>query len=191
MVGITDLLREAESSGLSLRVHGSRLVVRGPRSAAAVAKRVLDRKPEVMAALTEQATEADSWDWWDWLYPEDYARLASPHVAPAPCPWCGGRYRHNPLCDDLRASWEVVMPFGKHKGTPIRDVPTDYLQWLLQCGDVRGELRKEIESVLQGERMHLARNLTKALDNQPLDANNEASRPGVVTTQAALTTTTL
>lgn len=191
MGGVTELLREAHAVGLTLRVEADRLVIRGPRRAEMIAKRLLDRKPEVIAALTGQDRESDGWDWWDWLHPEDYARITAPHVVPAPCPWCGGRYRHNPLCDELRASWEVVMPFGKHKGTPIRDVPRDYLTWLTQRSDVRGELREEIEHVLRGEHAQLAGNLTRPLDNWPLDANNKTSRPGVVTTQAALTTTTL
>ncbi|MDO4222593.1 MAG: DUF3820 family protein [Acinetobacter sp.] len=25
-----------------------------------------------------------------------------------------------------------VMPFGKHKGTPLKDLPTDYVQWLVE-----------------------------------------------------------
>lgn len=28
-----------------------------------------------------------------------------------------------------------VMPFGKHKGLPIKDVPNDYIQWLLKQPD--------------------------------------------------------
>ena len=30
----------------------------------------------------------------------------------------------------------TVMMFGKHKGTPIREVPNDYKQWLLRQPDV-------------------------------------------------------
>ena len=50
MYGIT-LLREAQAAGLSVRVDGDKLVVRGPKTAEAVALRLLAHKPEVMAAL--------------------------------------------------------------------------------------------------------------------------------------------
>lgn len=35
-----------------------------------------------------------------------------------------------------RARVPKVMTFGKHKGTPIADVPTDYKRWLLKQPDV-------------------------------------------------------
>lgn len=35
-----------------------------------------------------------------------------------------------------RARVPTVMPFGKHKGLPIADVPADYKQWLLSKPDV-------------------------------------------------------
>lgn len=36
------------------------------------------------------------------------------------------------------------MPNGKHKGVPIRDVPADYLRWLLRQPDVDPYLKKAI-----------------------------------------------
>lgn len=36
----------------------------------------------------------------------------------------------------------VVMPYGKHKGMPIKSVPRDYKQWLLRQPDVDPYLRK-------------------------------------------------
>lgn len=27
---------------------------------------------------------------------------------------------------------KLLMPFGKHKGEPIEDLPTDYIEWCLQ-----------------------------------------------------------
>lgn len=35
-----------------------------------------------------------------------------------------------------------IMPFGKHKGVPIEDVPFDYKMWLLRQPDVDPYLRK-------------------------------------------------
>ncbi len=51
-MGAVSLLQEAEAAGLSVRVDGDRLVVRGPKSASAIAERLLDRKAEVIEALS-------------------------------------------------------------------------------------------------------------------------------------------
>ncbi len=53
MVAVS-LLQEAEAAGLSVRVDGDRLVVRGPKSAADIAERLLDRKAEVIEALAAE-----------------------------------------------------------------------------------------------------------------------------------------
>lgn len=39
----------------------------------------------------------------------------------------------------------TVMPFGKHKGTPIKDVPSDYKRWLLNQPDIDQYLIKAIQ----------------------------------------------
>ena len=36
-----------------------------------------------------------------------------------------------------RADGSMPMPWGKHKGTPIRDLPNDYLAWLLVLSDAK------------------------------------------------------
>jgi len=54
----------------------------------------------------------------------------------------------------LDALWEMsekariptTMPYGKHKGELISQVPTDYKQWLLRQDNVSGYLRKALES---------------------------------------------
>ncbi len=51
--------------------------------------------------------------------------------------------------DDLwaiseRARVPKVMPFGKHKGVPIRQVPADYRRWLLAQPDVDEYLRRAL-----------------------------------------------
>lgn len=43
-----------------------------------------------------------------------------------------------------RARVPDVMPFGKHKGTRIADVPSDYKRWLLNQPDVDPYLRKAL-----------------------------------------------
>lgn len=40
-----------------------------------------------------------------------------------------------------------VMPFGKHKGTLVRDLPKSYLRWAKENMDVHGELRAALELV--------------------------------------------
>lgn len=42
-----------------------------------------------------------------------------------------------------------TMPWGKHKGTPLKDVPKDYLLWVLREADKAApELKAEIQRVL-------------------------------------------
>ena len=48
------LLQAADAAGLTVNVDGDRLVIRGPRSADATARALLEHKPEVMAAMTAQ-----------------------------------------------------------------------------------------------------------------------------------------
>ena len=43
---------------------------------------------------------------------------------------------------------EVRMPFGKHKGTPVKDVPGDYLAWLSENVPLRGDLAEAVKEVL-------------------------------------------
>ncbi|MBU3577297.1 putative quorum-sensing-regulated virulence factor [Polynucleobacter sp. UK-Kesae-W10] len=54
----------------------------------------------------------------------------------------------------LDALWEMsekariptIMPFGKHKGEPISQVPSDYKQWMLRQDNVSEYLRKALEA---------------------------------------------
>jgi exodeoxyribonuclease X len=54
----------------------------------------------------------------------------------------------------LDALWEMseksriptIMPFGKHKGEPINQVPSDYKQWMLRQDNVSEYLRKALEA---------------------------------------------
>jgi len=42
----------------------------------------------------------------------------------------------------------VNMPFGKHRGQPLEEVPTSYLQWLLDNCDLRPQLQEAVEEEL-------------------------------------------
>jgi|HubBroStandDraft_4_1064222.scaffolds.fasta_scaffold276115_3 uncharacterized protein (DUF3820 family) len=43
------------------------------------------------------------------------------------------------------------MPFGKHAGVELADVPNQYLRWIRSQPWLRGTLTKEIDEVLHGE----------------------------------------
>lgn len=40
------------------------------------------------------------------------------------------------------------MPFGKYKGTPLSDMPSDYVKWLLRQDNLNSYLREALEAVL-------------------------------------------
>ena len=87
--------------------------------------------------------------YWASVCSEDYRYLTAPRSFPSPCSWCGGRLRHHPCCDDLRAGWVPTMPFGKHKGRKLSDVPGDYLRWLLTRTDrISPDLKAAIQEQL-------------------------------------------
>lgn len=44
----------------------------------------------------------------------------------------------------------MKMPFGKHAGVELTEVPRQYLQWLRRQPNLRGPLVKEIDDVLNG-----------------------------------------
>ncbi len=67
--GVAELLREANTAGLSVSVEGDKLLVSGPTSAKSLGLRILARKLEVVAFLK-------------WRLPAAYA-LAFPDSAPA------------------------------------------------------------------------------------------------------------
>src|SRR5687768_9938149 len=56
MDGLT-LLWDARAAGLTVRGDGDRLIIRGPRRAASMAKQLLARKPDVLAALATEAAD--------------------------------------------------------------------------------------------------------------------------------------
>ena len=43
----------------------------------------------------------------------------------------------------------AVMPFGKHKGTPLEEVPPDYVRWLLTLEDLDVDLRFSLERIVR------------------------------------------
>lgn len=45
-----------------------------------------------------------------------------------------------------KARIPTIMPFGKHKGVAIKDVPADYKRWLMKQPDTDQYLLKAIQS---------------------------------------------
>lgn len=44
----------------------------------------------------------------------------------------------------------VHMPFGKHRGLPLEDIPGDYLSWVLRCAEaaddwLKARIREELD----------------------------------------------
>jgi len=151
-VSVPALITDLDRLGIRLEAHGDRLRY-APRSAVMpdLALRMKEHKGELLAILrrdtdkppedtltfstnernsiiTRQApAEQNKTDyWWEQLSPDQQAELM-PCPIKKPCPWCK-RTEHTAICNELR--WRATMPFGKHKGTPIDEVPRDYLQWL-------------------------------------------------------------
>lgn len=51
--------------------------------------------------------------------------------------WVAWKPQNNPIAE---------MPFGKHKGIPIAELPDDYLDWLLTTyAPLKGNLRRVLE----------------------------------------------
>lgn len=155
------LLAKLVRRGVKLMPAGSRLRFH-PRSALTPEDRaqLAEHKPELLRLLSEaeddgkRGTDADddpdlANDWnWSAINDTDLAYLTGPRDYPPPCAWCGGRIVHNPLCDELRASWEVVMPHGKHRGQKLSTLSADYLLWLLGRSRV---LPAELSDVVAAE----------------------------------------
>jgi exodeoxyribonuclease X len=47
-----------------------------------------------------------------------------------------------------KARIPTTMPFGKHKGLMLGDLPSDYKQWLLGQGDINPYLKKALEAYI-------------------------------------------
>jgi hypothetical protein len=120
MVGISDLVAEAQRAGLSLRVDGGRLVIRGPKRFADVAQRLLERKADVLAAL--QA----------WGKTSSPCSPSSPPPPPAEgrrCPDCGGRLDQKARC--WTCCERLCSQCGKATGSA-------FIELCLHCGRSEG-----------------------------------------------------
>ncbi len=74
------LLHRAREAGLKIEVEGDKLIVRGPRRLEPLARRLLDRKPEILAALGAGAGAGET-------------PAPAAHEIPPPVPIREGPYR--------------------------------------------------------------------------------------------------
>ena len=72
---------------------------------------------------------------------------------------------------DLQKLVEVTMPFGKHQGRLIADLPGDYLNWFAREGFPKGEIGRLLALMHEIDHNGLSELLT------PLRAPRQPYRP--------------
>lgn len=91
---------------------------------------------------------AETWDYREHINSDDANHLAQ-RLDQMPCPWCGRRGgAHSTPCGTLHDAWEARIEFGKHKGKKVKDLPPDYLRFLLGWDKLHEDLRREICRIL-------------------------------------------
>ncbi len=61
----------------------------------------------------------------------------------------------------------MEMPFGKHRGTPLSEIPTDYLRWLVSI-DLRPWLRAAVLDELNLRAASRSRGSSNTEEQRPL-----------------------
>jgi hypothetical protein len=62
------------------------------------------------------------------------------------CARCGAFLRFIP--QPLEQGQKPVLYFGKHQGTPLTEIPTDYLEWVTNNVRLSGRKRREVQEEL-------------------------------------------
>ena len=60
----------------------------------------------------------------------------------------------------------MIMPFGKHAGTPIHEIPRGYLRWALANLDLSPELRQAMELGIEKKPFFTVEELGRELENR-------------------------
>ncbi|MBC7916316.1 MAG: DUF3820 family protein [Rhodoferax sp.] len=71
--------------------------------------------------------------------------------------------------EDLQKLVTIAMPFGKHKGTLLSDLPGNYLAWFAREGFPKGEIGRLLALMLEIDHNGLSDLL------KPLRANQKRS----------------
>lgn len=66
------------------------------------------------------------------------------------CKACGRFIQYAPTSSDE----DFKMPFGKHKGKRLVEVPKEYLVWWLCTEPKDGNLKKRVERILSNQLKH-------------------------------------
>lgn len=53
--------------------------------------------------------------------------------------------------ESMAPQWVETMPFGKHKGSKLRDLPQSYINWLLGLDNLDLDMRYSLNLVMRGE----------------------------------------
>ena len=82
---------------------------------------------------------------------------------------------------------DLCIPFGKHKGTPVEQVPLDYLKWLHKNVKLKGGLKRAVELIVTGVRSPQKPVSSEWIgpdvpysDDCPFDLPGEPQRPPLV-----------
>ena len=63
------------------------------------------------------------------------------------------RYQPPPSGGTVQGGWASIMPFGAHKGKPLIQLPTAYIEWCLDnMKNLRPPLRSGLEAALEKKR---------------------------------------
>ncbi len=73
-----------------------------------------------------------------------------------------------PAAPSRPASSEIVMPWGKHKGKSLGDLPRGYLSWVLGCDALTPELERAVKGELRrrGEKHLEAAEVLNAVEEE-------------------------
>jgi len=67
----------------------------------------------------------------------------------------------------------MKMPFGKHKGMELEELPRPYLVWLRKNVQLFGQLQAEVEAILDGTSLEHKESTEETLKKMGLWSKNE------------------
>lgn len=64
--------------------------------------------------------------------------------------WKTGSSLNDLAAVSMEPVWVSTMPFGKHKGSPLKVLPVSYIKWLLGLDNLDMDMRHSLDLVMQG-----------------------------------------